>query len=183
MRVKYKNCINKVALKKKKTVVDQQTKNPTPSASLKSTILHKDQNDYLRQARTTKKEKRETKSIEFQQRIFGQNKISKSTARRNKRRAKSNLKGNLDGLLASLPEESLETGYIGPVKAPINPKTSSKNNEKVIRHEKERFNQILAEKTFQASPFSTLKNFISTNMERKKEFKDFQEKSAIHMKE
>jgi hypothetical protein len=136
---------------------------------------------YLRQAKATKKEKREAKSTDFQQRIFGQNKISKSTARRTKRKARSNLKGNLGDLLDSLPEQSFASGYIEPVKMPINPKTSSKNNEKVVRQEKERFRKILAEKAFRASPFSTLKNFISSNIEKKEEFKESRKENGIRM--
>lgn len=135
------------------------------------------------QSRESKKEKREIKSRSFRSKLEGDSsKISKSSLRRQKRKAKTNLHGGgLGDLLSTLPEVAEEmnkttTPFIAKPTKPVNPKSSSRSNEKVVRSEIDRFNKVVTDKSFQAKPFDKLKEFISQNMEKKKEFVDMEAK-------
>lgn len=137
------------------------------------------------QSRESKRDKRESKSNLFKNKLENDNgnKISKSSLRRQKRKTRSNLHGGqLGDMLSTLPEvaeelkNSSQTPFVAKKITPIDPKKSSRKNEKVVRNEIDRFNKVFTNQSYRSNPFESLKSFISSNIEKKQEFIDMDKK-------
>jgi ribosome biogenesis protein SLX9 len=141
-------------------------------------VLAVSDNPFLRQQKTTKKEKREQKRSNLQEKVVSMGgRISKSSVRRQKRKQKQQLTSNLSDLLGSLPVETVandNNGFVAP--KPIDPSANAKKREKVVKEEISRFNQVLAQKAFRQSPFEALRGFIGKNIEKKDEFVKMEER-------
>lgn len=141
------------------------------------------ENPLLRLLKETKKEKSEKKTKDFTDRLMNKTTfnlsggVSKSALRRQKRKQREQLKPKMDDLLSSLPLEELETseGPGRPVKfVERKPKLVNQPNPqkqgghaKLLGSENMRFNQLLKDEQFKESPFASLKQAISMNLQKK----------------
>lgn len=153
----------------------------------KPSTLSQDANPFLHLLKVTKKEKQNEKSNDFLTKLNSKslssnlsNNISKSAIRRRKRKLKSQLGTNIGDLLTTLPEETesvpsiqssnpFATQFVEQKKILDhlpNPRTSLKGARKVEQLEKLRFGLILTDKSYQNSPFESLRETIKSNLER-----------------
>lgn len=140
------------------------------------------ENPLLKLLKTTKKEKQQTKTKAFNERLLNKvtfnlsGNISKSSRRRRARREKEQLKPKMDDLLSSLPVETINIvkGHIKkgdkyvketekPLNSELNPRKKT-GHQKLMQAEKTRFNQVLRNQAFKQSPFDALKQAIGQNM-------------------
>ncbi|CAN6670737.1 hypothetical protein TRVA0_043S00826 [Trichomonascus vanleenenianus] len=138
---------------------------------------------FLKQQRTTKKEKRDLKTSSFKQRLQDSHGISKSSVRRRKRKEKNTLTGgNLENLLATLPEIQEKTGKFIAVKVPqLDPKKSARNNEKVFKSEVDQFDKVWKNQEFRANPLAALRRHVNATIEKKEEFVQRDKKNTNRM--
>ncbi|EGW33122.1 uncharacterized protein SPAPADRAFT_60434 [Spathaspora passalidarum NRRL Y-27907] len=143
----------------------------------------------LKLAKTSKKEKQQTKSNNFTAKLMNKvtfntsNNLSKSALRRKKRREKEQLKPKMDELFSSLPETSTNTditnntttkivtassgeGFIKSSKSNLNKPNPSKSSgfKQILKDEHKNFNNVLKNPQFRTSPFDALRNAIQQNM-------------------
>lgn len=149
------------------------------------------ENPLLKLAKTTKKEKQQTKSANFTNKLLNKvtfnisSGISKSSNRRRKRKEKEQLKPKMDDLLSSLQETITTTTttddsnknnkttnvftskeYIKSSKGNLNKPNPIKSTGymTIMKQEHENFNNVLKSSEFRASPFDALRNAIQQNM-------------------
>lgn len=140
------------------------------------------ENPFLKLLKTSKKEKQQTKSQNFNERIQKSvnlsGGVSKSTLRRHKRRAREQLKPKMDDLLLSLPDTGMEwpssatttvKPYIKSSKANVHQPNAnnSKGHKVIMAQEHKNFSNVLKNPEFRSSPFSALKSAIAHNLEQR----------------
>lgn len=149
------------------------------------------ENPMLKLLKITKKDKQLNKRNEFTNKL--QSKVtfnlgpgvSKSALRRQKKKKKEELKPKLNDLWSSLPttttnlidaiDEDIKKGSVKPKefisssqKAANLPNANKKTGHaKILVEEHKNFNSVLSNKQFRSSPFETLKQAISQNLQNK----------------
>ncbi|KAK6203104.1 ribosome biogenesis protein SLX9 [Scheffersomyces amazonensis] len=146
------------------------------------------ENPMLKLSKISKKEKQQTKSSNFVERLSNKvtfntsNSISKSALRRRKRKSKEELKPKMNELLSSLPETTLITslklkskskhdqnesniGFISKQTSNAPNANKRSGHKKILIEENKNFNNVLKNPEFKASPFSALKNAIQQNLQ------------------
>ncbi|OVF07349.1 putative ribosome biogenesis protein [Clavispora lusitaniae] len=141
------------------------------------------ENPLLKLSKTTKKEKQQAKSSQFNEKILSKltfnlsGGISKSALRRRKRKEKEQLKPKLGDLWSSLPESTVnivqknnerEPSYVQHTTKAANLPNPQKQtgHAKLLKTENEHFNKVLQNQEFKCTPFSALKQAISQNMKK-----------------
>lgn len=138
------------------------------------------ENPLLKLLKISKKEKQQTKSNNFVQKLTNKvtfntsNSISKSSLRRRKRKEKEELKPKMNELLLNLPEET--TKLVDNTKTNTFIKTSKQNLNRpnpqkitgqraIFAQESKSFTNVLKNTQFKSSPFDALKNAIKQNLD------------------
>lgn len=176
------------ALKKKIGLRAKASKAPSLAAKI---AAHKTElaaqpeyheNPLLKLLKSTKKEKQQSKTKAFNEKLLQKvtfnlsGNVSKSARRRRARKEKEQLKPKMDDLLTSLPQETvnivsstnISNGKFVKDKEKANdhkPKASKqKGHQKLMQTEKTRFSQVLNNQEFKKSPFAALRQAIGNNL-------------------
>lgn len=140
------------------------------------------ENPLLKLLKTSKKEKQQAKSNQFNEKVLSKltfnlsGGVSKSALRRRKRKEKEQLKPKMEELWLSLPESTIkiveskkkerDVSYVQVTSKPTNAPNPQKQtgHAKLLKEENQHFSQVLQNQQFKATPFSALKQAISQNM-------------------
>lgn len=137
------------------------------------------ENPLLKLLKVSKKEKQQTRSDEFTQRLLQKRTfnlsggVSKSTRKRQNRKKREQLKPKMDDLFSALPDvvNVVEAASVsgkkkfvaGTAKNLPNPQKQTGHSQ-IMKQELLQFTQVLRNEQFKQSPFEALKQAILNNM-------------------